>query len=162
MFSISLAAVTVLTAFGAIAVLWAQTSYAARRRSEGSCHSSPSDSWLSKITSQPEKKPPLAVRERLLRLMMIFESAVVNRFSFTKLSSFMQRCCHDGRVQTSTRVGLLSAYLYYFGTRSGGSPVLKTIQAMLCTAWGVFSFGKKRLCLALVPVRVRDERNRHI
>ena len=160
MFSFSLAAVIILTAFGAIAVLWAQALYASRRRSEGSCHSSPSDSWLSKITSQPEKKPPLTVRERLLRLMMIFESAVVNRFSFIKLSSFMQ--FKRPSVQTSTRVSLLSAYLYYFGMRSGGSPVLKTIQAMLCTAWGVFSSGKKRLCLALVPVRVRDERNRHI
>ena len=160
MFSFSLAAVIILTAFGAIAVLWAQALYASRRRSEGSCHSSPSDSWLSKITSQPEKKPPLTVRERLLRLMMIFESAVVNRFSFIKLSSFMQ--FKRLRVQSSTRVGLLTAYLYYFGSRSGGSPVLKTVQAMLCTAWGVFSPGKKRLNLAVEPVRVRDERNRQI
>ena len=160
MFSISLAAVTVLIAFGAIAVLWAQNAYASRRRSEGSCHSSPSDSWLSKITSQPEKKPPLTVRERLLRLMMIFESAVVNRFSFIKLSSFMQ--FKRLRVQSSTRVGLFTAYLYYFGSRSGGSPILKTILAMLYAARGVFSPGKKRLNLAVEPVRVRDERNRHI
>ena len=160
MFSFSLAAVIILTAFGAIAVLWAQALYASRRRSEGSCHSSPSDSWLSKITSQPEKKPPLTVRERLLRLMMIFESAVVNRFSFIKLSSFMQ--FKRLRTQGSTRVGLLTAYLYYFGSRSGGSPVLKTVQAMLCTARGVFSPGKKRLNLAVEPVRVRDERNRRI
>ena len=160
MFSFSLAAVIILTAFGAIAVLWAQALYASRRRSEGSCHSSPSDSWLSKITSQPEKKPPLTVRERLLRLMMIFESAVVNRFSFIKLSSFMQFKRH--RAQNSTRVGLLTAYLYYFGSRSGGSPVLKTVQAMLCTVRGVFSPGKKRLNLAVEPVRVRDERNRQI
>lgn len=160
MFSFSLAAVIILTAFGAIAVLWAQALYASRRPSEGSCHSSPSDSWLSKITSQPEKKPPLTVRERLLRLMMIFESAVVNRFSFIKLSSFMQfKRLH---AQSSTRVGLLTAYLYYFGSRSGGSPVLKTVQAMLCTARGVFSPGKKRLSLAVEPVRVRDERNRKI
>ena len=160
MFSFSLAAVIILTAFGAIAVLWAQALYASRRKSEGSCHSSLSDSWLSKITSQPEKKPPLTVRERLLRLMMIFERAVVNRFSFTKLSSFMLYSRHD--AQSSTRVGLLTAYLYYFGSRSGGSPVLKTVQAMLCTARGVFSPGKKRLNLAVEPVRVRDERNRHI
>ena len=160
MFSFSLAAVIILTAFGAIAVLWAQALYAVRRKSEGSCHSSPSGSWLSKITSQPEKKPPLTVRERLLRLMMIFESAVVNRFSFIKLSSFMQ--FKRLRVQSSMRVGLLTAYLYYFGSRSGGSPVLKTVQAMLCTARGVFSPGKKRLNLAVEPVRVRDERNRHI
>lgn len=160
MFSFSLAAVIILTAFGAIAVLWAQALYASRRRSEGSCLSSPSDSWLSKITSQPEKKPPLTVRERLLRLMMIFESAVVNRFSFIKLSSFMQ--FKRLRAQSGTRVGLLTAYLYYFGSRSGGSPVLKTVQAMLCTARGVFSPGKKRLYLAVEPVRVRDERNRRI
>ena len=160
MFSFSLAAVIILTAFGAIAVLWAQALYASRRRSEGSCLSSSSDSWLSKITSQPEKKPPLTVRERLLRLMMIFESAVVNRFSFIKLSSFMQ--FKRLRVQSSTRVGLLTAYLYYFGTQSGCMPVLRTIQAMLCTARGVFSPGKKRLNLAVEPVRVRDERNRHI
>ncbi|MBR5710012.1 MAG: hypothetical protein IKX40_04580 [Thermoguttaceae bacterium] len=160
MFSISLAAVTVLIAFGAIAVLWAQNAYVSRRRSEGSCHSSLSDSWLSKITSQPEKKPPLTVRERLLRLMMIFERAVVNRFSFTKLSSLMLYSRYD--AQSSTRVGLFTAYLYYFGTRSGGSPVLKTVQAMLCAARGVFSPGKKRLNLAVEPVRVRDERNRRI
>ena len=160
MFSFSLAAVTVLTAFGAIAVLWAQALYASRRRSEGSCHSSSSDSWLSKITSQSEKKPPLTVRERLLRLMMIFERTVVNRFSFTVLSSFMQYRRHG--AQSSTRVGLLTAYLYYFGTRSGGSSVVKTIQAMLCTARGVFSPGKKRLNLAVEPIRVRDERNRQI
>ena len=160
MFSISLAAVTVLIAFGAIAVLWAQNAYASRRRSEGSCHSSSSDSWLSKITSQPEKKPPLTVRERLLRLMMIFERAVVNRVSFTKLSSLMLYSRYD--AQSSTRVGLLTAYLYYFGTRSGGSQVLKTVQAMLCAARGVFSPGKKRLNLAVEPVRVRDERNRRI
>ena len=160
MFSFSLAAVIILTAFGAIAVLWAQALYASRRRSEGSCHSSPSDSWLSKITSQPEKKPPLTVRERLLRLMMIFESAVVNRFSFIKLSSFMQfKRLH---APSSTRVGLLTAYLYYFGSRSGGSPVLKTVLAMLSAARGVFSPGKKRLNLAVEPVRVRDERNRQI
>ena len=160
MFSFSLAAVIILTAFGAIAVLWAQTLYASRRRSDGACHSLPSDSWLSKITSQPEKKPPLTVRERLLRLMMIFESAVVNRFSFIKLSSFLQfKRLH---AQYSTRVSLLTAYLYYFGSRSGGSPVLNTVQAMLCTARGVFSPGKKRLNLAVEPVRVRDERNRQI
>ena len=160
MFSFSLAAVTVLTAFGAIAVLWAQTSYASRRRSEDACRKLSSGSWLSKITSQPEKKPPLTVRERLLRLMMIFERTVVNRFSFTKLSSFMLYSRHD--AQSSTRTGLLTAYLYYFGSRSGGSPVLKTILAMLCTARGVFSPGKKLLNLAVEPVRVRDERNRQI
>ena len=160
MFSFSLAAVIILTAFGAIAVLWAQALYASRRRSEGACHSSSSDSWLSKITSQLEKKPPFTVRERYLRLMMFFESAVVNRFLFTKLSSFMQ--FKRLRAQTSTRVGLLTAYLYYFGSRSGGSPVLKTIQAMLSAARGVFSPGKKRLNLAVEPVRVRDERNRHV
>lgn len=162
MFSISLAAVTILTAFGAIAVLWAQSSYAASRKSEGSCRKTPSDSWLSKITSQSEKKPPLSVRERLLRLMMIFERAVVNRFSFSKLSSFMMYSRHEGCAQSSSRVSLLTAYLYYFGSRSGGSPVLKTIQAMLYTVKGVFSPGKKRLNLAVEPVRVRNERNRHI
>ena len=160
MFSFSLAAVIILTAFGAIAGLWAQALYASRRKSEGSCHSLSSGSWLSKITSQPEKKPPLTVRERLLRLMMIFESAVVNRFSFIKLSSFLQfKRLH---AQYSTRVSLLTAYLYYFGSRSGGSSVLNTVQAMLCTARGVFSPGKKRLNLAVEPVRVRDERNRRI
>ena len=160
MFSFSLAAVIILTAFGAIAVLWAQALYASRRQSDDACRKLSSGSWLGKITSQPEKKPPLTVRERLLRLMMIFESAVVNRFSFTKLTSFMQ--FKRLRAQSSTRVGLLTAYLYYFGSRSGGSPVLKTVQAMLCTARGVFSPGKKRLNLAVEPVRVRDERNRHI
>ncbi|MBR0238181.1 MAG: hypothetical protein IJQ39_08830 [Thermoguttaceae bacterium] len=162
MFSISLAAVTILTAFGAIAVLWAQSLYAASRSADGSCRKTLSGSWLSKITSQSEKKPPLSVRERLLRLMMIFERAVVNRFSFTKLSSFMTYSCHKGCAQSSTRVSLLTAYLYHFGSRSGGSPVLKTILALICTARGVFSPGKKRLSLAVEPVRVRDKRYRQI
>ena len=159
MFSFSLAAVTVLTAFGAIAVLWAQALYASRRQSEGACRKLSSGSRLGKITSQPEKKPPLAVRERLLRLMMIFERAVVNRFSFTRLSSFMQYRRHD--AQSCMRVGLLTAYLYYFGSRSDGSPVLKIIQAMLSAARGVFAPGKQ-LHLAVEPVRVRDRRNRQI
>lgn len=162
MFSISLAAVTILTAFGAIAVLWAQSLYAASRKSEGSCRKTPSESWLSKITSQSEKKPPLTVRERLLRLMMIFERAVVNRFSFTKLSSFMTYSRHKDCDHSSLHVSLLTAYLYYFGTLSGGSPILKTIRALICTAWGFLSPGKKRLRLAVEPVRVRDKRNMQI
>ena len=162
MFSFSLAAVTILTAFGAIAVLWAQSLYAASRHTEDPCRKTSSGSWLSKITSQPEKKPPLTVRERLLRLMMIFERAVVNCFSFSKLSSFMSYSRLKGCDRNRMHVSLLTAYLYYFGSRSDSSPVLKTILALLCTARGFFSPGKKQLRLAVEPVRVRGERNRRV
>ena len=161
MFSISLAAVTVLTAFGAIAVLWAQKLHAASRISEDISCNSPSDSWLSKITSQPEKKPPLTVRERLLRLLMIFERTVVNFFSFPAQSSFMQYRRPEKRFENGMRVSLLTAYAYHFGSHSGGSPIFKVIQAMFCTVMGVFSPDRKQLCLALERVRVRDERDRY-
>ena len=159
MFSFSLAAVTVLTAFGAIAVLWARNAYASGRQSEGASRNSSSDSRLGKITSQPEKKPPLTVRERLLRLMMIFERTVVNRFSFTALSSFMLRR-RPGPSQNNTRVSLFTAHLYYFGSRSSGSSVWKTAMAMLYSAMGIFSPGKRLLQRALEPVRSRNVRNK--
>ena len=159
MFSFSLAAVTVLTAFGAIAVLWARNAYASGRQSEGASRNSSSDSRLGKITSQPEKKPPLTVRERLLRLMMIFERTVVNRFSFTALSSFMLHR-RPGPPQNNTRVSLFTAHLYYFGSRSSGASVWKTTMAMLYSAMGIFSPGKRLLQLALEPVRSRNVRNK--
>ena len=160
MFSFSLAAVTVLTAFGAIAVLWARNAYASGRQSEGASRNSSSDSRLGKITSQPEKKPPLTVRERLLRLMMIFERTVVNRFSFTALSSFMLCRRPERPLPNKTRVSLFTAHLYFWGSRSSGSSVWKTTMAMLYSAMGIFSPGKRLFQLALEPVRSRNVRNK--
>ena len=98
MFSFSPTAVSILSAFGAIAVIWALALYALGRQGIISMgvpsfvKSAPSRVWRGKITSPSEKKQTFAIRENLLRLMMIFERPVVDYFSFlVKLSASRYR-----------------------------------------------------------------------
>lgn len=91
MFSFSPTAVSILIAFGAIAVIWALVSYALGRQGFLQTGVLPnvnsvSHAWRGKITSPSEKKQSLAVRENLLRLMMIFERPVVKYFSFRAMT----------------------------------------------------------------------------
>ena len=116
MFSFSPTAVSILSAFGAIAVLWALALIALGRQRALSrqfglirqfpliCQgvvemgkrfrlNSASRAWRGKITSPSEKMQPFAIREKLLRLMMIFERPVVDCFSFLAktFASFFRR-----------------------------------------------------------------------